>query len=240
MKVEDGELVESARDDRGREQTPVRAAADRQRAPGRDGKFPQLAMLESQAVGTVRNGADPVRNSRRIVVARVAAEAEVRENLIGPRRAARQRERRRSKCAHAFSARSFDLLDAPRDVGAELVASLFVRAHVCESMRGRFVAARDDVSRKFRVVRHRYSEEEERRACAKLVEQIEQCVNLRRELGVRTIPIGVTEPAMDKLVPVLEVDAQQHLRASIHPGNATRNRYALAVTTRPLPASFAR
>src|SRR6266571_1574986 len=71
MEVEDGELLQSARDHAGRKDPPVAAAPDRQRPTGRDGKLPELSVGKSQPVGDVGNATDALTDTRRVVLARV-------------------------------------------------------------------------------------------------------------------------------------------------------------------------
>src|SRR5207237_4203206 len=92
MEVQDAEVVEPSTDERRRQEAPVAAAADRDRSPRRDGKLPELRpRRKAEAVGRVGNGADALRDARRVVLARIAAKPELREALVGPRRAARDR-----------------------------------------------------------------------------------------------------------------------------------------------------
>src|SRR5438128_4454561 len=74
----------------------------------------------------------------------------------------------------------------------------------------------DDVADELRIVRGRHPEEEERRASAEVVEQVEQRMHLGRERRTRAVPIRKPKPAMHQLVPILEVDAQQKPRPLVH------------------------
>src|SRR6266516_689761 len=165
MEVEDVEVRKAAADERGGQDAPVAAAADRQRAPGGDGELPKLAArLELEAVRGVRDAADPLRDARRVVLARVVTELEVGEDVVGPGCAAVDRERWRAVRDRPLPGGALDRLDALLDVGPELVARLLVDADVRESMRGRLVAPCDDLAHEVRIVRHGHPEQEEGRA----------------------------------------------------------------------------
>jgi hypothetical protein len=68
------------------------------------------------------------------------------------------------------------------------------------------------------IVRDGHAEQEERRACPEVVEEIEEGVNVARELRPRPVPVRVPEPPVHELVPVLEVDAEQESGPRVHAG----------------------
>ena len=96
----------------------------------------------------------------------------------------------------------------------------------------------DDVA----VIGDAHPEHEELGVRVQLFEQIEQPVRLRLEDRVRLVRTVEAEPPVHELMPVLEVDRQEQPRL-LHRGDcnyAGPRRGALAATTWPLPASFAR
>src|SRR5262249_17372933 len=101
-------------------------------------------------------------------------------------------------------------LDAPPDVLAELGLALRIDAPVCLSV-GPDLSVGAEPRDDGRVTLGGHPYQEERRRCLQLVEQCEQCVDLPWELGPRLVPILASEPAVDELVPVLDVDAEDRL-----------------------------
>ena len=214
-----------------RQDAPVAPAAG-------DGQLPEVA----ETVWLGWNAAEPVGHSRRVVLARVVAEAGFDERVIRPRRPPVDRERRRAKRDGPPPGGLLDLVGGPLGVGAELLSRLFVHARVCITVRGRFVPAPGDLGDDVAMVRGTHPEQEERRARVQLVQQIEQPQRLRLEDGVRLVPNLEAESPVHELMPVLEVDRQQQPRL-LHRGDcsyAGPRRGVLAATTWPLPASLAR
>ena len=90
----------------------------------------------------------------------------------------------------------------------ELRASLVIDALVRVAVRGWLVAAGDDLAHEVGVVRDRHPEQKEGGTDVELVEEVEHRVYLRRKVGMRPVPVRASQPPVDELVPVLDVEAQ--------------------------------
>ena len=110
---------------------------------------------------------------------------------------------------------------------AEFLRRLLVDALVRVAVAGELVAPRGDLADEVGIALGRHPEHEERRAGAELVEEREDRLGLALESRPGRCPVGTTEPPVDELVPVLEVEAEQELR---HGGNSM----AAARAARPL------
>ena len=248
VEVENRELPKPAGDRPGREDPPVASPSDWERPARRDRELPELApALQLQSVRRVGDAAEPVGDPRRVVLARVTTKPELGEDVVGPRRRARDRERRCAVGDRPTSGRRLDRHDAPLDVVAKLVRRLFRYARVRVAVRGGVVSARDDLAHEVAVVRDGHAEHEERRPRAELVEQVEKTTHVRPKLGVRTVPVREAEAPVDELVPVLEVDAQQETRPRVHGRTLLAQSpqtepsvEEFAITSLPLPPFFAR
>ena len=194
VEVEDGELAQIPR----WHHTPIGATSG-------DGQFPQVA----EPVWLRRDVAEPVRNTRRVVLARVVPEAGLEQRVVGPGRAAVDRERRRPVRERRPACRLGNDLDRTLQVGAELVLRLVVHARVRVAVAPGVVAATDDLGDELAVLSDRHAEQEERRLGAELVEEVEQVRRLALERRVRPVPVGQAEAPVDELVPVFEVDREQ-------------------------------
>ncbi len=135
--------------------------------------------------------------------------------------AAVDRERRRAVGHRAAARGALDLGRGPLDVGAELVARLFVHARVRVTVAGRLMSAPDDLRNELAMVRDGHPEQEEGRPSAELVEEIEQRRRLAFERGVGRVPVCEAEPPVHDLVPVFEVDREQQPRL-VHAGDCRR------------------
>ena len=204
MEVDDGEVTQVP----GRKQAPVRAAAG-------DRQLPQIA----EAVRLRRDVPDALRHPRGVVLARVVGEPRFGEDVVGPGRAAVDREGRRAVCDGALACRFGDRLDRAVEIGAELLSCLVVDARMRMAVTRRLVPAPDDLGDERAVTLDAHPEEEERGARAELVEQVEELRRLALERRVRSIPVGEPESPVHELVPVLEVDRQQQARARVHVAN---------------------
>ncbi len=127
-------------------------------------------------------------------------------------------------------------------------------AFVLESVRRGLVPALDDLGNEIRIAAGRDTEQEEGRLCADLVQQLQDRLRLPFQGGPARVPIRDPESAVNELVPVLEVEAEQQRR--FHPATLATAAYAAPVfaspsslpsgagttegTTRDLPASLAR
>ena len=76
---------------------------------------------------------------------------------------------------------------------------------------GELVAAAGDLADEIGVALGGHAEDEEGRAGAELVEEREDRLRLALERVAARIPVRPAEPAVDELVPVLEVEAEQEL-----------------------------
>src|SRR5437867_9662386 len=94
MEVQDGKIAQSCLDQSRRKYAPVASTGDRKRPPGRDRKLPKVLRAEREAVRAVGNTAETVGNARRVVLARVVAKTGFREDVVGPRCPAVDREGR--------------------------------------------------------------------------------------------------------------------------------------------------
>ena len=206
VEVEDGELAQIPR----WHHTPIGATSG-------DGELPQGA----EPVRLRRDVAEPVRNARRVVLARVVPEAGLEQHVVRPGRAAVDRERRRPVRERRPACRVANDLDRTLQVGAELDRRLVVHARVRIAVARGVVAATDDLGDELAVLSDRHAEQEERRLGAELVEEVEQVRRLALERRVRPVPVGQAEAPMDELVPVFEVDREQqhapNLKAGVRP-----------------------
>ena len=73
------------------------------------------------------------------------------------------------------------------------------------------VALGGDPLHEVRIALGGHTQDEERRLRAQLVEQVEDRGRLPLEGGAALVPVGSAQAAVDELVPVLEVEAQQEL-----------------------------
>ncbi len=71
------------------------------------------------------------------------------------------------------------------------------------------MSAADDLADQFAAVGDGHPEEEEGGPRVELVQEVEQVRRLALERSVRLVPARKPEPAMNELVPVLEVDREQ-------------------------------
>ena len=153
----------------------------------------------------------------RVVLARVVAEAELGEHLVGPRRLAGDRERGRPVADGPFAGELLDEVGAALDVRFELVPALGRDAPVVVAVAGEVVALGGDRPHEVGVALGRDAEDEERRLRSELVEQLEDRGRLPLERVAARVPVRVAQAAVDELVPVLEVEAEQELG---HRGNS--------------------
>ena len=170
--------AQPADDPRDRDRAPVAAAADRHDSSGDPGhahrQLPQLrARRKLQAIRSVRDAAEPVRHLRRVVLARVVAEAELGQRFVGPRRLAVDRERRCTVRDGTAAAGLLDQLRRGAHVLRELLPRLAEHALVREPVARGLVAARGDLARELRVPANGHAEKEEGRGRAQLVQQVE-------------------------------------------------------------------
>ena len=76
---------------------------------------------------------------------------------------------------------------------------------------GELVALRGDALHEIGVALGGHPEDEERRFRSQLVEQVEDRSRLALQCVAAGIPVRAAQAAVDELVPVLEVEAQQEL-----------------------------
>jgi hypothetical protein len=164
---------------------------------------------QSQSERLARKVADPVLDSRRVVLARVVAEAFLSKDIERPRGTAGDREGRGPVPEWSRSAGTLDLVQACLDVAAKLGRLLLEDASVCEAVAGDLVSPPGELSDRVRVEPGAHAEDEERRSYAELVEKVEDHFHLPPEGKVRSIPVLAAEAAVDDLVPVLEVERER-------------------------------
>src|SRR6476659_7574338 len=109
VRVLGGDLPQGAAQDGGRERAPVGASAYRDRAaadgPDGDRVLPDLAALaEVEPVRGTGNASDAVADAGRVVLTGVVAEAELGQDVVGPRGLARDREGRRAVAERPLAA----------------------------------------------------------------------------------------------------------------------------------------
>ena len=90
---------------------------------------------------------------------------------------------------------------------------------------GEVVPPGRDLAHEIRVALGRDPEDEEGRLRPELVEEVEDRAGLSLERGAALVPVVAPEPAVDELVPVLEVEAEQEL------GHGRNPRRSLATPT---------
>ncbi len=76
---------------------------------------------------------------------------------------------------------------------------------------GEVVALGGDRTHEVGVALRRDAEDEERRLCSELLEQVEDRGRLPLECVPARVPVRVAQAAVDELVPILEVEAEQEL-----------------------------
>jgi hypothetical protein len=82
---------------------------------------------------------------------------------------------------------------------------------MCVPVAGDFVPASDKLACEIGITLDRHPQEEERHASTQLVGESKDRLGLTFQCGSAPVPVGEPEAAVDELVPVLEVDAEQHL-----------------------------
>src|SRR5262245_25934551 len=193
VRIFGGHLFERFAQDGGRECAPVRAPAHWHRAsadgPDGDRVLPDLASRrELEPVRSVRDVADALRDAGGVVLARVEAEAELGEDVIGPRRLAGNRERRGPVPDRTLPGELLDELRATLDVLLELVTALGRDAPVVVAVAREVVALGGDRPYEVGIALGGDSEDEERRARPELVEQVEDRGRLALEGGPACVP----------------------------------------------------
>ena len=156
-------------------------------------------------------GLDPAADPGRFVLAGVVGEALLGENLVGPRRVARDRERGRAVAGRRAAGEVLDRLARGPQIRGELVSPLAADGQVLIAVAADLVTGRDDVCHQAGMGARRHPEDEERRLRVERVEQAQEGIGLRGERRPGPLPVGHPEPAAHELVPVLEVDAEEEL-----------------------------
>ena len=162
------DLPEGFPQERRRQRAPVGAAADRHRAasdpPDGDRVLPDLAVgAELETVRRGRHGPDAPGDARRVVLARVVAEAEAGEDVVGPRRVPRDREGGSAVAQRPLAGELLEEAGAALDVGAELVPALGRDTAMRIAVAGELVALRGDALHEIGVALGGHPEDEERR-----------------------------------------------------------------------------
>ena len=196
VRVLGGHLSERTAQDRRGQRPPVGASAHRDRAaadgPDGDRVLPDLApVAELEPVRGARDASDPVADARRVVLAGVVAEAELGQDVVGPRSFAGDREGRRAVAERPLAAELLDELGAALDVRTELVPGLRRDASVGEPVAGELVALGGDCAHEVRIALGRHAEDEERGLRVQLVEELEDRRRLPLEGLAAPVPVVV-------------------------------------------------